>query len=217
MLNHPPCHQFAIKEARNCKSRIEFAINALNKQTIGSIREAARVYDVPISTLYGRVRGRVHCLETRPNRSILTPVEEKSLVKWILDLDFRGAAPRQCMVREMADLLLAERVSGSASKPAPKVGPNWVARFVRRQPELRSRFSRKYDYRRAQNEDPATIQAWFDRVRHTIVQYGITPADIYNFDETGFAMGITSTSKVVTRAEYYGRRAVLISQGTASG
>ena len=29
--------------------------------------------------------------------------------------------------------------------------------------------------------------------------------DIYNFDETGFAMGLTATAKVVTRSEYYGR------------
>ena len=31
-----------------------------------------------------------------------------------------------------------------------------------------------------------------------------------NFDETGFAMGLTATAKVVTRAEYYGRRSLLL-------
>lgn len=33
--------------------------------------------------------------------------------------------------------------------------------------------------------------------------------DIYNFDETGFAMGLTATAKVITRTEYYGKRALL--------
>ena len=33
--------------------------------------------------------------------------------------------------------------------------------------------------------------------------------DIYNFDETGFAMGAIATAKVITRAEYYGRRKLL--------
>ncbi len=33
-----------------------------------------------------------------------------------------------------------------------------------------------------------------------IMQYRILPDDIYNFDETGFAMGLISTAKVVTRA-----------------
>jgi hypothetical protein len=39
--------------------------------------------------------------------------------------------------------------------------------------------------------------------------YGILLEDIYNFDETRFAMGLCVTAKVVTRAEYYGRRSVL--------
>jgi hypothetical protein len=42
-----------------------------------------------------------------------------------------------------------------------------------------------------------------------VVQYGILPEDIYNFDETGFAMGLTLTAKVITQSEYYGRRSVL--------
>ncbi|ODM17344.1 hypothetical protein SI65_07019 [Aspergillus cristatus] len=42
----------------------------------------------------------------------------------------------------------------------------------------------------------------------TIIQYGILSEDIYNFDETGFAMGLTATQKVVIRSEYYGRRSV---------
>lgn len=46
-------------------------------------------------------------------------------------------------------------------------------------------------------------------VRNTIAQYGILDDDICNFDETGFAMGVANTSKVVTRREYYGWRKVL--------
>ena len=46
-------------------------------------------------------------------------------------------------------------------------------------------------------------------MQHTIFQYGIDSDDIYNFDETGFAMGLTATAKVVTRFEYYGQRSLL--------
>ena len=42
-----------------------------------------------------------------------------------------------------------------------------------------------------------------------VEENGILAEDIYNFDETGFAMGLISTQKVVTRAEYYGRRSIL--------
>lgn len=42
-----------------------------------------------------------------------------------------------------------------------------------------------------------------------IEENGILAEDIYNFDETGFAMGLILSQKVVTRAEYYGRRSIL--------
>ncbi|ODM14985.1 hypothetical protein SI65_09480 [Aspergillus cristatus] len=37
------------------------------------------------------------------------------------------------------------------------------------------------------------------------MQHGIAFEDIYNFDETGFAMGLVATAKVVTRAEMTGK------------
>ena len=33
------------------------------------------------------------------------------------------------------------------------------------------------------------------------MQHGITLEDIYNFNETGFIMGLVATAKVVTRAK----------------
>ncbi len=42
-----------------------------------------------------------------------------------------------------------------------------------------------------------------------IEENGILAEDIYNFDKTGFAIGLISVQKVVTRAEYYGRRVTL--------
>jgi hypothetical protein len=65
---------------------------------------------------------------------------------------------------------------------------NWVYHFVRRHTELKSRFSRRYNYERAKTENPKVIQEWFDRVQTAIMEYGIIPEDIYNFDETIFAM-----------------------------
>jgi hypothetical protein len=109
------------------------------------------------------------------------------------------------MVREMANLLLIHR----GTTPVLSVGNNWVTNFVKRHPDLISRFSRRYNYERAKCEDPKIIREWFNLVQKTILQFGIDPDDIYNFDETGFAMGLTATAKIITRAEYYGRRSLL--------
>jgi hypothetical protein len=77
--------------------------------------------------------------------------------------------------------------------------------FVRRRPELRTRFQRKYDYQRAKCEDPEVNRGWFDLVRNTISKYGICEEDIYNFDETGFMMGVISMGMVVTSSDGHAR------------
>jgi hypothetical protein len=95
----------------------------------------------------------------------------------------------------MANILLAAR----GSHPPLTVSKNWPTAFIERREELRSRYSRKYDYKRALDEDPKVLRAWFATVQRIIDENGIQPEDIYNFDETGFAMGLISTQKVVTR------------------
>ena len=84
------------------------AIRAIEKGEIRSIREAARIFNVPRSTLRVRVNGQTSRPETRAIDHTLTAQEEASLVEWIFNLDQRGQAPQQCMVREMADLLLTD-------------------------------------------------------------------------------------------------------------
>ena len=187
------------------EGRISFAIQAIQNKEITSIREVARRFNVPESTLRTRLRGITFRAETRPNSYKMTEIEEESLKQRILSLDLRGAAPTRSHVRELANLLLAKR----GSIPIQTVGEKWVYNFTQRHPELISRFSRRYDYRRAEQEDPKIIQAWFNTVETIIQQYGILSDDIYNFDETGFTMGLCTTHKVITRAEYYGRRSVL--------
>jgi hypothetical protein len=56
--------------------------------------------------------------------------------------------------------------------------------------ELKNFYSRRYSRQRALCEDPTTISKWVNRA--VISEYGILDDDIYNFDETGFAMGHTS-------------------------
>ena len=97
----------------------------------------------------------------------------------------------------MANRLLADR-------DASPVGKRWASNFVKRQPELKTRFQRRYDYQRAKCEDPTVIRNWFRLVENTIAKYGIRSDDIYNFDETGFMMGVIASGMVVTGAERRG-------------
>ncbi|KFZ11870.1 hypothetical protein V502_07352 [Pseudogymnoascus sp. VKM F-4520 (FW-2644)] len=69
---------------------------------------------------------------------------------------------------------------------ASRVGPRWAENFVKRHPELTMAFRRQIDYQRAKCEDPNVV-------------------DIYNFDETGFLMGMLLSAKVVTSSERRGK------------
>src|SRR5450755_3332255 len=133
-----------------------------------------------------------------PNRK-LSITEETTLVQWILSIDQRGLAPRPDSVRQMANLLLEKRSnsnsnSDSNSDPNRQVGQRWVTNFVRRHQALQTRYNRKYDYQRAKCEDPQVIKDWFRLVKNIIAKYSIEEQDIYNFDETGFQIGVISTA-----------------------
>jgi hypothetical protein len=201
----PPKRAESAQKSANQEGKILLALRDIKNGRINSLRAAAKLYEIPLTTLHSRATGQTSRVDKRPTGHKLTQLEEDSLTSWILSMDSRGAAPRPSTVREMANILLAAR----GDDPPATVGKNWPSSFVNRRDELRSTFSRRYDYKRAQNEDPKSLRTWFATVQRVIDENGIQPGDIYNFDETGFAMGLISTQRVVTRAEYYGRRALL--------
>jgi hypothetical protein len=162
------------------EGRLELAIQAYKQGAFKSYRAAAKAYDVPRSTLQDRVAGLKPKRGSIATNRLLTPTEEETLTKWIIARDLRGMPPTTAAIRHKASLLLAEH-----QKPAT-VGSLWVYNFIKRTPTLKSKYNRKYDYQRAQCEDPELIRGWFQRVQRTKAEYGILDNDTYNFDETSF-------------------------------
>ena len=194
----PPIRDKNSRNSIDQEGRILLAISDLKNKKICSIREAARIFQVPPSTLCDRYHGIQMKAEKRAAGLKLSTNEEESLIKWILDLAKRGLPPRPSLVRQMANHLLSQRGNQQVSE-------KWVYRLVNRHERLKSRFSRRYNYERAKCEDIKIIREHFDRVRECIQEYGILPEDIYNFDETGFAMGLCATAKVITGSDRYSR------------
>ena len=185
-------------EVQTQEARIILAIEAIRTSKKLSRRSAAKIYKVPESTLRLRMNGHTSLDDRPPPNAKLNELEKKVILRYILDLDARGFAPRLASVEDMANLLLE-------SRGALRVGKNWAYRFIQRQPELKTRFNRAYDFQRALCEDPELIGAWFRLVENMRAKYGIVDSDFYNFDETGFMMGIISSAMVVTRADRRGR------------
>jgi hypothetical protein len=136
----------------NEEARVILAIKAIQSSSKLSRRAAAKLYNVCESTLRNRMNGRPTVMEYRPVARVLTEIEEDVIVQYILDLDSRGFPPLIEDVREMADHILA-------SRGTQRVGKQWPYRFIQRREELRTRFSRAYDFQRALCEDPELMNA----------------------------------------------------------
>jgi hypothetical protein len=188
------------------ESRLELAIQAYQRGEIRSYTKAVATYDILRNTMKRRISGVPPQRGFTLKNCLLTPMEEKNLVQWVLSLNRRDMPPRIAVVRDMTQLLLTKR--GGSDIPS-QVSIHWVQRFINRHNELKSKYNRKHDYQRAQTEDPELIRNWFKRVQNTIAEYGIHDDDIYNFDETGFQMSVISTAKVVTSSDRAGKPRII--------
>ena len=92
-------------------------------------------------------------------------------------MDRRGLPLQLSTVHHLAQLLL----SAHSQQPSLiTIGGHWVNHYIQRHPELKPKYTRKYDYQRAKCENPKPIQDWFAFVKETIQRYGIIEKDIYN-------------------------------------
>ncbi|KAG9196117.1 hypothetical protein G6011_01238 [Alternaria panax] len=181
------------------EGNLQLAILDINSHQFQSNARAAAIFNVPRRTLVDRRAGRRSRSDCEPNSKRLIKLEEEAIVQRVLEEGLRGIPPSKAHVRDMADRLLRER----GGKPT---GKNWVDNFIKRTPELRTRWSRPYDHQRAVCEDPATIRPWFTLVQNMKAKHGIADEDTWNFDESGFMMGKITSQLVVTGSEKPGKQ-----------
>jgi hypothetical protein len=118
----PPIRSESRQKLANQEGKILLALNDIENGRVNSIRAAARLYEIPHTTLAGRAKGVKARVEKPPNGRKLTQLEEDSLVEWIFSMDKRGAAPRKTTIREIANILLAAR----GSHPPPTCDPKRI-------------------------------------------------------------------------------------------
>ena len=88
-----------------------------------------------------------------------------------------------------------------------------MTQYIQCHDELFSKYSQKYDYQQAKCEDPELIMRWYKCFHDAIEKYEILEQDIYNMDETGFQMGMTSTVKIICGSETWASNAKAIQPG----
>ena len=136
------------------EAKLILALEALQKDKSLSLRAAAKIYNVSRTTLAQRRDGRPARRDLLANSRRLTDLEEEVIVRYTIELCTRSFPPRLRGMEDMANHLLHER-------DAPPVGKLWAHNFVKRQRDLRTRYTRRYDYQRAKFEDSRVIRPWF--------------------------------------------------------
>ena len=120
----------------------------------------------------------------------LIKTKESVIVQHILDLNSRGFPPQLAAVKDMADLLLTTRNQDP-------VGINQASSFIKHTPKLKVKFNQKYNYKRAKYKDLEVIKPQFKLIHNTKAKYSITNKDSYNFNKSGFIMGVILTGTVI--------------------
>jgi hypothetical protein len=180
------------------ENRMQMAIAAYKSKKVQLKSRAAAIFGVPKSTFLDRLKGINPWSETRASGHKLIAIKEDVLVKRLLDIDKQGFSIHPEFLRGMAQTLLCE-----CSQDATAVlRVNWASYFVKHRPELRARYNERIIYQRAKQENLKVIKQWFKAVYKAIQEHGVHEDDIWNFDETGFAMGLCTTSKVITAIEH---------------
>jgi hypothetical protein len=108
-------------------------------------------------------------------------------------LDKFGLPAQRELLRGAADYILLANWT--------PVGQHWVSRFLKRHPEYTLKRQKVLDLERKRAEPYENLEKWFQLLQDVITDLGINTDDIWNFDETGFRIGVGRDQLVITREQ----------------
>ena len=165
-----------------------------------SVNRVAKEFQVPRSTLQDRLNRKVSRNKAQEELMHLTITEEQELVHWITTLTQRGYAPRYRTVRELAEIIPNRRVCGVNDDDVHLVnydefGKDWVPRFMSRYPQLVHARRKCIEAARIKDVSVERLTKWFEDLKNVVEEYKIEPRNLYNMDESGFAIGDVEASE----------------------
>jgi hypothetical protein len=108
------------------------------------------------------------------------------------------AAPTAQQIEENANYLIMKDWTGKGEPR--RAGKDWVYDYIKRLPDGYSRILQKpQEIERTASEHYGQVERWFINLKIAIDELKITPANLYNFDETGFIVGKGKKEAVITK------------------
>jgi hypothetical protein len=187
------------------EAKLQAAITAYRtKEKTAS--EAIRDFDVPRQSFYDRLNGKLPRHLAHEKEQLLSHIQERELVRCITELTRTGYSPRHATVLEMAHIIrkkchpvTSESTINTVSMET--IGDQWIQRFMRRRPELATVRLRSMDMGRVKDTTHERLSKWFADLKSVIDEFNISIENIYNMDESGFAIGTIERSVTIINSE----------------
>lgn len=181
---------------------IQKAITSWKNNQFRSLRATAIHFQVPLQTVRDRMAGRKAKAQAHEEAQLLSNAEEKTLVRWITRLTSTGFPATPALVIETAEEIRRGRVKLAFSQNTqptqlPSIGHEWLYRFLNRYPILKGTYSRQLESARHQEATYEKISQWFSVFRTRFDEQNYELENIYNMDETGFAVGTTQSTRII--------------------
>ena len=172
----------------------------LKKHGKASLRIVAKDFNICRQILKNHLDGITPRNKAHEHSMNLSNDEEKELVHWITTLTQRGYAPRYRTIRELAEIIRNRRVIGINDSNIQLVhynsfGKDWVARFISRYPQLESARQKCIEVARIKDVSAERLKKWFEDLNQVIKENSIEQGNLYNMDESGFAISDIEASQ----------------------
>lgn len=198
-----PHHRGDIKAANDA---YEAALQN-NTQISPSIRRIAEQHDVSHATLARRINGTSSPHKVaHTHQQVIKPIEEDALVDFIARHASMGHPPPPSMIIELADHLRRNRLSIESNHDElhnhiEPLGKHWIEKFRERHPQVATSWSRQLDRQRMEGTSKEVLEKWFREYKETLDKNGYEDRYIFNMDETGYAVGASRSTRVMTVVE----------------
>lgn len=177
---------------------MNLALRELRETENPKIREIARKYDIPKSTLHFKLKNPDHRTSFGP-QPVLTKDEEYILELWIKRLMKKGFPLKIENLQRSVSKFLEENPRPNPFKDNYP-GDGWVKAFLKRHPDIVQRTSEGVTQSSA-NISEQDIRKWFTEIHQYLEEIGLLhllddPTRVFNGDESGFQL-CPKTGKVL--------------------
>lgn len=165
--------------------------NAIEEVRKGQkISTAATKHGVPRITLRNKITGKSPIDRNPGPSTVLTHVEERLLVRWILFMAGKHFPVSKDQLLDSVQKIIADKNLDSCPFPNNRPGKKWYASFLKRHPDLAERTSQNLSKAR-EDVTEEDLLSWFEVIKSYIENQDLrdainNPQRIFNADECAF-------------------------------